>query len=106
MAIYEIDESEFEDIKLQETQKGRFVIVKFGTELCDGCQALDFELEELEDDADISILSLDCNESEALTEAYDIYMVPTILIYNPKNELIFRHEGVILYQDIYEIINK
>ena len=49
MARFEVDESDFDEIRLEELSNGNFIIIKFGSELCDACQALDFELEELEE---------------------------------------------------------
>jgi len=106
MAIFEVDESDFYEIKSQELDKKNFIILKFGSELCDACQALEFELEELEEIENISILSIDCNDSEVLCESYEINRVPTLIIYNPEDQMIFHHEGVVLYQDILEIIKK
>jgi len=106
MAIFEVDESDFDEIKSQELDKGKFIILKFGSELCDACQALDFELEELENIKNISILSIDCSDAQELAELYEIDRVPTVIIYNPKNHMLIRHEGVMLYQDILEIIKK
>jgi thioredoxin 1 len=106
MAIFEVDESDFDEIRSQELNEGKFIILKFGSQLCDACQALDFELEELEEIENISILEIESSDSEELCESYGIQRVPTIIIYNPANQMIFRHEGVILYQDILEIIKK
>ena len=106
MAIFEVDESDFDEIKSEELDKEKFIIIKFGSELCDACQALDFELEELEEIENISILSVDCNDSQELCESYEIDRIPTVIIYNPKNQMILHKEGVILYQDMLEIINK
>jgi thioredoxin 1 len=107
MAIFEVDESDFEEIKSQELDKGHFVLLRFGSELCDACQAMEFELEELDEIRDdVSILYIDCTDSEELTEMYAIQRVPTLFIYNNQNQMIFQHEGVILCQDILEIIKK
>jgi len=106
MAIFEVDESDFDEIKSQELEKGNFVIIKFGSELCDACQALDFELEELQETENISILEVESSDCEELCELFDIFRVPTIIIYNPQNQIIFHHEGVVLCQDMLEIINK
>ena len=106
MAIFEVDEDDFSEIKSKELDKNNFIILKFGSELCDACQALDFELEELEEVENISILNIDCNDSQELCELFEIDRVPTIIIYSPKNQMILRHEGVMLYQDMMEIIKK
>jgi thioredoxin 1 len=106
MAIFEVDESDFDEIRSQELDKEKFIVLKFGSEFCDACQALDFELEELEEVENISILELESGDSEELFESFGIQRVPTLIIYNPKEEMILRHEGVMLYQDILEIINK
>ena len=101
MAIFEVDDTDFDEIKSEEIGKGNFVLLKFGSELCDACQAIEFELEELDEMLDnVSILYIDCNDSEELAEMYGIQRVPTFFIYNNNNEMIFQHEGVMLCQDI------
>ena len=67
--------------------------------------ALGFELEELDDNNDnISILEIDCGESEELANSYGISQVPTMIIYENKESKLWHKEGVMLAQDIEEII--
>jgi hypothetical protein len=40
-----------------------------------------------------------------LTEKYDIYSVPTMVIYKDSKTMLYRGEGVLLSQDIKEIIS-
>ncbi|MEA2099652.1 MAG: hypothetical protein U9P72_05950, partial [Campylobacterota bacterium] len=60
MAFFEIEEENFNILLAEELAKGNSIVLKFGAELCDACQALDFELEELDENNDsISIFNID-----------------------------------------------
>ena len=106
MAIINVDEEDFNEVLEREFAKKNIVILKFGSEYCDACMALDFELEELDDNNDnISILEIDCGDSESLAHSYGVIQVPTMLIYENKETKLWHKEGVMLAQDIQEIIN-
>ena len=63
------------------------------------------ELEQLEDMIEnISIISVDCNQSPEIAEAYDIYQLPTMIIFENKDKILHEREGVILSEDIKRII--
>lgn len=105
MAFFEVEEENFDTLLTKELSKENFIILKFGAELCDACQALDFELEELDEKTkNISILNIDYHQCEGLSTRYEVEMLPTIFIYNHKNELLIAHEGVMLCNDILDII--
>ncbi len=105
MAFIEVDEINFEEVISKEFEKGQIVILKFGSELCDACIAQDFELEEMDDNHEnISVLEIDCVDSEDLAQRYAVTQVPTIVIYENENSVIWQKEGVILAQDIEKII--
>jgi len=107
MEFIEVDEYNIEEVLSQEFKKGQIVILKFGSELCDACMALEFELEELQDNNDnISVLSIDCGESEELTQKYGVEQVPTMVVYENENSIIYNKYGVVLATDIESIINK
>jgi len=106
MAFIEIDEDDFEDVLSSEFDKNNIVILKFGSAYCDACIALDFELEEIDDKYDnISILEIDCGESENLAQRYRVTQVPTMVIYENENSTLWHKDGVLLAQDIEKIIN-
>ena len=105
MAFIEVDESNFVSIFNEELTKKQTVILKFGSEWCDPCHALECELEDVDDDNEnVSVLMIDTEESPDLTNRYDVYQLPTMVIYKGTDEIIYRGEGVILAQDIEEII--
>ena len=105
MAYITVDETNFSDTLSQEFSKNQIVILKFGSEYCDACIALDFELEEIDDKyQNISILDIDCGESENLAQKYGVTQVPTMVIYENENSILWHKEGVILAQDIETII--
>jgi len=106
MAIFEVDELEFGALMAQEFEKKQIVILKFGSEFCDSCHALEGELEDLEEENEnISIFIIDCNESPDLAEKYNVRKLPTMVIYKDAKNILFRYEGVVLSQDIEEIIS-
>lgn len=106
MAYIEVDEENFSEVLADEFSKGQIIILKFGSEYCDACMALDFELEFIDDKyANVSILEIDCGESEDLSQKYGIQQVPTMVIYENENSTLWHKEGVMLSQDIETIIN-
>jgi len=105
MAQFEVDEENFQAAMDGEFSKGRIVILKFGSEFCEPCSALEMELEQLEDMIEnISILSIDCDQSPEIAEAYDVYQLPTMIIFENKDKILHEGEGVILSEDIQKII--
>jgi len=105
MPFFEVEEEEFDNLVSKELDKSNFVVVNFGSELCDACQALDFELEELDDNNDdISILNIDINDCPNLSDRYGIDEIPSMIIYSPQKEILYSYKGVILCADIQSII--
>ena len=105
MAFIEVDETNFVSIFNEELAKKQTVILKFGSEWCDPCHALECELEDVDDDNEnVSVLMIDTDESPDLTNRYDVYQLPTMVIYKGEDKMIYRGEGVMLAQDIEEII--
>ncbi|MEA1891118.1 MAG: thioredoxin family protein [Campylobacterota bacterium] len=105
MAYIEVDEMNFTQTLEEEFAKKKIVILKFGSEYCDACMALDFELEEIDDKYEnVSILDIDCGESSDLAEKFAITQVPTMIIYENRNSTLWHKEGVMLAQDIEKII--
>jgi thioredoxin-like negative regulator of GroEL len=106
MAIIEVDGSDFQEVLEEQLQNYEVVILKFESMYCDGCIALGFELEELEESNDnIVILEIDCAENEPLVELYDVTQVPAMVIYKNK-EIIYNGIGVVLAVDILEMIKE
>jgi len=105
MAYIEVDEMDFDEKLQKEFEKGQIVILKFGSEYCDACLALDFELEEIDEKYEnISILDINSPESPDLSEKYGVVMVPTMIIYENKNSTLWHKDGIVLAQDIETII--
>ncbi len=103
--MIEID-GNYDDVIKDEFEKGNSVILQFTSEFCEPCFSLETELEELEDERDdVSILSIDCNQNEDITNLFDVYQTPTIVIFNKRQEVIYKDTGVMLCDDILEIIN-
>ena len=106
MAFIKVDETDFEEILADEFSKDKMVILKFGSEYCDACIALDFELEEIDDKYEnVSVLEIDCGESQDLSSSYGVRQVPTMVICENANTTLWHKEGVLLAQDIEKIIN-
>jgi thiol-disulfide isomerase/thioredoxin len=107
MAIVEVDEENFQKEINSALEKNDIVVLKFGSEFCEPCHALECELEELDEELEnITILMVDTSESPSLAEQYDIFELPTMVIYKESETPILRHEGVMLAQDIEKIIKE
>ncbi len=107
MAIIEVDDDDFYEVLEEEFSKANTVILKFGSEFCDSCFALECELEELDGlRDDISILAIDCDESIELSQKYYIHKLPTMIIYKDRQNTLYRGEGVVLCQDIMQIVDE
>jgi len=105
MSFIQVDEMDFDEVLNEEFDKGQIVILKFGSEYCDACMALEFELEEVDNaHENVSILEIDCGDSKELAESYDIAQVPTMIIYENKNSILWHKKGILLAQDIEKII--
>ena len=101
MAIVEVDEESFKKEYENAFLKKDIVIVKFGSEYCEPCHALECELEELEETVEhLTVLMVDTSESSSLAEQYNIFELPTMVMYKEKDKPFFRYEGVMLAQDI------
>jgi thioredoxin 1 len=107
MAFIEVDEENFGEILDREFEKRQIVILKFGSEYCEPCHALECELEEVDDEFDdVSVLNIDTDESPSLAEQFDVFQLPTMIIYKSRDLLIYKGEGVVLAQDINRFIAK
>lgn len=107
MAYIEVDDSNFNDVLNEEFSKGQVVILKFYTNFCEACVAMDMELEDLDEDNDnVSVIVVDCAECVVTAERYGIIQVPTIVIMKDKDTTLLHKEGIILSQDIEMIINQ
>lgn len=106
MAYIDVDDNSIDDKINEEFAKGNVVILKFYTEFCDACMALDMELEDVDDDNDnISVIAVDCAECEFTAERFGIVQVPTTIILKDASTTLLHKEGIMLSQDIEEIIN-
>lgn len=107
MAFINVDEESFEQVLTEEFDKKQIVILKFGSAFCDPCHALECELEEVDDAfEDVSVLLIDTDESPELAEQYEVYQLPTMVIYKNRSHVLYNREGVILSGDIHKIIGK
>ena len=105
MALIEVEGPEFQSVLEEEFSKGNTVILKFISPYCDACMALGFELEDIQEREDVSVLEIDCAESGELAEMYDVMEVPTMVIYKDKQSMLLNATGVMMEQDIEEIID-
>ncbi|WP_324170732.1 thioredoxin family protein [Sulfurimonas sp.] len=105
MAIFEVDDNNFQDTLDAEFKKNNIVILKFGSDFCDACMALDTELEQVdEEDLNISIIAVNTDDYPEIAEAYDVYQLPTMIIFKNINYTIYDSQGVVLSDDILQIV--
>jgi thioredoxin-like negative regulator of GroEL len=105
MAIVEVDEEHFQEEMKDAFEKKNIVILKFGSEYCESCHALECELEEIDEMfGSVSVFSIDTDESPEIAEQYNVYALPTMVIYEDSNRIIYNDSGVILAQEIEQII--
>jgi len=106
MARIEVDGENFHRVLADEFAKGQSVILKFVSPYCDACMALGFELEDIEEEReDVSVLEIDCSESAHIAEMYDVLEVPTMVIYRDEQTMLLNATGVMMEQDIEEILD-
>jgi thioredoxin 1 len=107
LEFIEIDDRNFDTIVEQEFKKGNIVILKFSSTLCDACQLMEFELQEVQDEMEnISTLEIDAGECEALLHRFKVEQIPTTIIYKDPSKEILRKSGIILAADIIDIISQ
>ena len=107
MAFIEVDEDNFGTELDKAFEQKHTVIIKFGSEYCDLCHALECELEELDEILEnLTILMIDTDEAPALTEQFDVYQLPTMLIYKDREQTLYHGSGVMLSPDIQKIIEE
>jgi thioredoxin 1 len=101
MAFIAVDGENFQEVMDEIFENNKIAILKFGSEYCESCHALECELEDIDDEYEnVSVLSIDTDESPELAEQYEVYKLPTMVIYKDKDTLIYNKGGVILSQDI------
>nr|WP_321265927.1 thioredoxin family protein [uncultured Sulfurimonas sp.] len=106
MAIFKANSENFRQIIDEEFAKKQIVVLKFGSVFCEACSALEMELDQLNHlNKKVSIIYIDCDESSDLAEEYNIYQLPTMIIYKDANSIIYDEAGVILCEDIQKIID-
>ena len=106
MAYIDVDDSSINETMNEEFAKGNIVILKFFTEFCDACMAMDMELEDVDDDNDnVSVIAVDCAECEFTAERYGIVQVPTTIIMKDAGTTLLHKEGIMLSQDIEDVIS-
>jgi len=105
MAILEVDEENFQEEMKNAFEKKNIVILKFGSEYCESCHALECELEDIDEESDnVSVFAIDTDESPEIAEQYNVYALPTMVIYGDSDSIIYNQSGVILAQDIEQVI--
>lgn len=107
MPFIDVDEDNFDAVLAREFENKKVVILKFGSHYCDACQIMEMELEELCDRlANVSVLSIDSGASEYLTQRYFVEEIPTTLIFKEAEKQLFYRTGIILADDMIDVILK
>lgn len=69
------------------------VIVDFHADWCGPCVAMEAFLEEIEDDTEAAIATIDTEAHQELPETFDVSTLPTLLFYR-DGELVHRYAGL------------
>jgi len=105
MAFLVVDEDNFQEVLEEVFSKNKIAILKFGSEFCELCHALECELEDIDEEFEnVSVLTIDTDESPELAEKYQVFQLPTMVIYRDRDSIIYNKTGVILSQDIEEYL--
>ena len=105
MPFIEVDEADFDEIMEREFAKGHTVVLKFGSTFCDGCQLMEFELEELVDRVTkLSVLDIDSGLCAGLVDRFVVEEVPTTLIFHKDRRQLLYKTGIILADDMIDVI--
>jgi len=105
MAFLVVDEDNFQEVLEEVFSKNKIAILKFGSEFCELCHALECELEDIDEEFEnVSVLTIDTDESPELAEKYQVFQLPTMVIYRDRESIIYNKTGVILSQDIEEYL--
>ncbi|SFV61101.1 hypothetical protein MNB_SM-6-1226 [hydrothermal vent metagenome] len=105
MPFIAVDDESFDEIVAREFAKGHTVVLKFSSEYCDSCQVMEFELEELHDRVPkVSILDIDTGSCLGLLQRFEIEEVPTTLIFKDMESQLLYKNGVMLADDMINII--
>ena len=78
MAFIEVNEMNILAVMQEEFANKQTVILKFGSEWCEYCHALQGEVEDV-DNEKVSVLVIDTDESQELAGQYSIQQLPTML---------------------------
>ncbi len=92
--IKHVDEKQFEN----EIKNGR-VLVDFYATWCGPCKMLGLVMEKLDKEELIPILKIDTDEENTLASKYNIFSIPTVIIFENGKEL-KRNVGYLSYEEL------
>lgn len=92
--IKHVNEEQFEN----EIKNGR-VLVDFYATWCGPCKMLGLVMEKLDKEELIPILKIDTDEENTLASKYNIFSIPTVIIFENGKEL-KRNVGYLSYEEL------
>lgn len=83
------------------------VLVDFFAEWCGPCKMMKPILEDLKNmmGDEVTILKIDVDKNQPLSQKYQIQSVPTLMIFK-KGEMVWRQSGVMQPAQLKEVLNK
>ena len=100
MALIEVNKDNFNKEVLESDSK---VLVDFNANWCGPCKMLRPILDEISNDGDIKIVSVNIDEEDELSEKYNVFSIPCLVLFDKGNE-IKRSVGLISKDEVKNLI--
>ena len=99
MPIIEVTKANFKEKVLEND----FAVVDFNADWCGPCKMLRPILEEVSNEENIDIYSVNIDDNEELAEEYEVSSIPCVVVFQDGKE-VDRHIGMMSKKDVIKMI--